>query len=216
MKNILLSLVPVLLPAVASALVIESTFDADLDGWTKAAGSDVASTTEWVSTGGNPGGFLRQNEAADGLVDRIAAPSKFLGNLSGYAGGTLSFDVRTNTISNSSNANNDVLLGGPSGTLRFNLPDPVVNVWTTRSITLAHTGGWILVSSGVAPTASEFAGILANVDTLTLLADFRSGPETPSFDNIRLQAIPEPSTAAAVLGGAALFGLVVLRRRARS
>lgn len=41
-----------------STLVIESNFDEDLDGWTKAPGSDGGSSLTWVSSGGNPGGFL--------------------------------------------------------------------------------------------------------------------------------------------------------------
>lgn len=215
MKNYLLPALALLLPLSAAAQVVTSTFDTDLDGWTKAAGSDAASTTVWVSTGGNPDGFLRQNEAADGFADRIAAPAKFLGNLSAFNGGTLSFDVWTNIISSALNANTDVILAGPTLSLRFDLPSPVVNTWTPRSMTLSHNAGWVLQDTGVAPTASEFAGILANVTSLTLLADFRSGPETPGFDNIRLQAIPEPSAAAWLLGAGALaFVTARLRRSA--
>src|SRR4051794_36971771 len=40
---------------VASATQILSTFDTDLDGWTSSAGGSMT----FATTGGNPGGFLR-------------------------------------------------------------------------------------------------------------------------------------------------------------
>jgi hypothetical protein len=192
--------------------VIESTFDTDLDGWTKAPGADAASTTLWVATGGNPGGHLRHSEAADGLVDRIAAPAKFLGDLSDFLEGTLSFDRRTTIITNTSNRNDDVLLIGAGFTLRYNLPDPTVGVWVSHSILLEAGAGWIDTGTNAAPTPTVFSIVLADVEALQLLADFRSGSEGPTFDNIRLTVIPEPGHAVVIAGLVALLGCLWRRR----
>src|SRR4051794_26473977 len=54
--RLVLTLVALLAMArVASATQITSTFDTDLDGWTSSSGGSMT----FVTTGGNPGGFLR-------------------------------------------------------------------------------------------------------------------------------------------------------------
>lgn len=195
-------------PLTASIVIIESTFDTDLDGWTKAPGSDSGTTLTWVSSGGNPDGFLRVNEAAQGNIDRIAAPAKFLGDMSFFIGGTFGMDRLTNTLSNPITSEDDIRLIGASLSLRFDLPSPGLNVWITETVDLTHDGGWVRVDNGLAPTPSDYATVMGNLQGIHLLADFRSGAETPSFDNIRMTGIPE--SASALLG--LLGGLLLLRR----
>ena len=199
------------LSAMAGFIIVESTFDADLDGWTKAPGSDSGSTLTWVGSGGNPGGYLRYNEAAQGSGDRVAAPAKFLGNMSAYVGGTFAMDRLTNILSNPVTANDDIRLIGGGFTLRYDLPFPGLNEWITEEVDLRHDAGWVHVGSGIAPTAGEFASVMGNLTAIHLLADFRSGVETPSFDNIRMTGIPEPGTTALLLAGCA--GLYFRRHR---
>jgi len=50
------------LAASAADATVVSTFDSGLDGWAK-ANSDSGSDVIWESTGGNPGGYLRYDEA---------------------------------------------------------------------------------------------------------------------------------------------------------
>ena len=72
---------------VASATQILSTFDTDLDGWTSSSGG----STTFATTGGDPGGFLRDLDL-DNTDMFVSAPAKFLGDKSAFAGGTVSFD----------------------------------------------------------------------------------------------------------------------------
>lgn len=197
----------------AAVVIIESTFDTDLDGWTKAPGSDSGSTLTWVAEGGNPGGFLRFNEAAQGNTDRIAAPPKFLGDLSGFVGGVFSFDVGTNILSSPISNNDNVIFIGAGLTLRYDLPLPTVNTWTNFAIDLQADSGWILTSANRAPTPAEFQQVMGDLTAIRLLADFRSGAEQPYFDNIRMVAIPEPGAGAVLALGALAAGFVRLRQR---
>ncbi len=200
------------LPTMAASIIVESTFDADLDGWTKAPGSDAGSSLTWVDSGGNPGGYLRVNEAAQGGIDRIAAPAKFLGNMAAFVGGTFEMDRLTNSLSNPGAANDDIRLIGGGFTLRYDLPSPGLSVWISEEVDLTHDSGWVHVSSGAAPTAGEFAAVMGDLTAIYLLADFRSGQETPSFDNIRMTGIiPEPGMTTLLLISCA--GLLGRRRR---
>ncbi|MEX2607121.1 MAG: laminin B domain-containing protein [Kiritimatiellia bacterium] len=197
--------------ASTSHAIIISTFDTDTDGWTKLSGSDASSSVEWISTGGNPGGFLRYDEVGSGFVDFVAAPVKFLGSQSGAYGKTLSFDIMTNTLSDPTNFNDQVKLISDGLTLRYQLPNPEpVNEWHHREIELTETSGWINNSTGLAPSQADMTAVLSNLTGLHLLTDYRNGPEQVAYDNITL--VPEPPTTALLfVGAAAVF--VALRRR---
>lgn len=177
----------------------------------KAPGSDSGTTLTWVSSGGNPGGFLRVNEPAQGNVDRIAAPAEFLGNKSAFVGGTFSMDRLTNTLSSPLTSNDDIRLVSDGVILRYDLPSPGLGEWVTATVDLSAAAGWVRVSDSQPPTPEQFLAVMSNLTGIYLLADFRSGPETPSFDNI-IMAIPEPSTASGLLVFA-LIGCLVRRRR---
>lgn len=69
---------------------ILSNFDYGRDNWTVVNG-----TVTWNSTGGNPGGYLEVYDTGGSSYDvQLLAPSKFLGDLSSFVGGNLSFDAR--------------------------------------------------------------------------------------------------------------------------
>jgi hypothetical protein len=69
----------------AAGLTIQSTFDSGPEGWT-AAGIALS----WQPSGGNPGGYLRGDDQPN--ASHLVAPAAFLGNLSAFDGGQLSFD----------------------------------------------------------------------------------------------------------------------------
>ena len=70
----------------ANAVIIQSTFDASLEGWTVTDGNE-----SFVAAGGNPGGYLETVDSASTFM--IAnAPAAFLGDLSAFDGGTIGFD----------------------------------------------------------------------------------------------------------------------------
>jgi hypothetical protein len=187
----------------ASALTLESTFDADLEGWTTSIGGDLA----FVSTGGNGGGFLQQTDLD--LSDMfVSAPAKFLGDLSSFLNGTLSFDARQVsgngekyapfgfvTIFNGGNAISADIAG----------PEAPSIDWTTFTVTLDAA------SFGTTPAA--VTDVLSNVTMMMVQLESQIGVvEVTGMDNFRLaSAVPEPSTL--LIGGFGVCGALLIRRQ---
>lgn len=190
----------------AHAGVVLSSFDDSLEGWVKGPTSDPTSVLVHVSAGGNPGGFARYTEGATGGIDYFEAPPAFHGNLAGFLGGTLSYDIRTTATTNLT-VNPDVVLVGGGLTLVRLVGNPTLS-FTTLTADLAP-GGWrVSTLGGSVATEAQLLQVLTNVSSFRIRSDYRSGAETISLDNVTLTAIPEPA-AIMLLGPAAL----VLRRR---
>ena len=67
---------------------------------------------------------------------------------------------------------------------------------------LNETGWHIGTPSGSVVTGAQFKSALSSLTGLYIRGEFTSGNETDSLDNVRLTAVPEPSTCiAAVLLG---------------
>ncbi|MBW8843465.1 MAG: PEP-CTERM sorting domain-containing protein [Burkholderiales bacterium] len=190
------------LPLAASA----AGFATDAEGWTIPAGSGIQT---WVATGGNTGGWL-QVEDIDGNTDIIlTAPASWLGNWSAYLGGTLSFDAKNvNGIAPDWPGFGQISISGPGGNVQLDavaagLP-PADGQWHHYEIALTPAAGW--------GSQAALAGALANVTSLTLNGEFHAGPgEVLGLDNIQVSAVPEPASAALLLGGLGL--LAGLRRK---
>jgi len=192
----------VCLPAVSHA--ISSTFDTGLDGWVN---NPDGSTIQWVSTGGNPGGYVRVDDTAAGVGIFLFAPSKFLGDLSAFDGGTLSFDQN---LLVAPNVENDQFYGfvhlvsgvnssldGFVDLIPVSPPPPGWNSW---SIPMTATA-W-------GKTQSEWDQLLADVDVIRVFMEAGANADASGFDNFSI--VPEPSTA--LLFAFSLIGLGVKTR----
>ena len=87
--GLLLALGTFVAAGAVNATTISSDFSTDLEGWTISAGSGALSHS---ATGGNPGGYLFVDNAEGAVIVRAIAPAKFLGDLSAFDGGSLTFD----------------------------------------------------------------------------------------------------------------------------
>ena len=187
---------------------IYSGFDADDEGWL-VSGDATSATPDYMATGGNPGGFLQADDTVSGGTWYWDAPSKFLGDLSGFVGETLSFDLAQSATSSQFN-NSDVILDGNGQSLHFNTSYNPGTTFTAYSLDLTNTGGWRLGSlTGSEPTAGEFADVLGDLTRLRIRGEYRSGPDTGSLDNVRitgLAVIPEPAAMPLAIGLLALVG----------
>ncbi len=107
---LLLAIGCLLAPAPATAGVITSSFETDVEGWA-ATGIDFnftifppAVTDVFLvsndgdmaheAAGGNPGGYARLTDLIEEPSSFAEAPASYTGDLSGFAGGTFSFDHR--------------------------------------------------------------------------------------------------------------------------
>jgi hypothetical protein len=180
----------------ASALTMESTFDAGLEGWTTSVGGELA----FVATGGNPGGFLQQTDTD--LSDMfVMAPPSFLGDLSAFLNGSLSFDARQVSGAGEKYAPFGFVTlfnGGNAVSADIAGADAPSSDWSTFSVNLD--------AAGFQTTPEALAAVLSNVTMITVELESQIGVvEATGMDNFRLvSAVPEPSTL--LLGS---FGLCV-------
>ena len=189
------------------------TFDTSANGWTHAPGGDPDTTVTFSATGGNPGGCIVLNDAAEGAFDFFNAPAKYLGNDSGYLNGSFSFQLMDNSsVDDLSSAL--TLTDGAGDTLTHTLPAFSPGGFVFFSFTLNQAGGWTYTPAGgtaVAATQAEFQTVLTNVTSLVVPGDFHNGTEMTTLDDVAL-TVPEPSTWALLGIGVGL--LLTLHRRA--
>jgi hypothetical protein len=185
---------------------IISNFDSGLAGWTGAGGS-----VTHVASGGNGGGFLSQTDTLNTWMS-VSAPAAFLGNLSAYLGGVLSFDGK-NLSNSASNLQSgpwfgNVVITGSAGTATRDVAG------TGVGLPLAN-GQWQSFSAALTPAlwTGNLAAALANTMAITLTLEFNNAiVETAGLDNFQLSPVPEPASAALLAAGA----LLVLRRAQRA
>jgi hypothetical protein len=199
---LILMMLPLIIVArVATATQISSTFDTNADGWTASPGG----TMTFVTTGGNPGGFLRDvdNDNTDMFV---SAPAKFLGNQSAFIGGTIAFDsIELDTGPADYLPFGTIILHSGATAVQADIApinSPTAN-WSTFTGTLdANT-------FGAAPAI--FASVMSNLTEVDVTLESRVGTvETVGFDNFRITtAVPEPACAI----GVAILMLASQRRR---
>jgi hypothetical protein len=205
------SILPILiclgLSTTASADLV-SHFDSDLEGWTTTGGDLL-----YVATGGNSGGFLQLKDNQGGWMD-ASAPSKFLGDLSAYLGGSLSFDAK-----NINKAAADLVSAPLFGTVIIS------NGSISAQRTLGGTGtpptddAWHNYSATL--DAALWSGSLANVIThvtriqVVLESNENAGIEQNGFDNFTLHSAsnPVPLPPALSLLGSGLLGLASMALR---
>lgn len=181
----------------SSAFGVISTFDSDLDGWTRTGDTTFFGQ---ASPGGNPDGYMRIVDAATGAIIHVKAPAKFLGDQSGYNGGALSFDFRVFTGSTSLLTNwGTVTITGSSGSASLDLGSPPGDAWTTYSTPMT-AAAW-------GKSELEWTSLLSDITEIDLYAEAINGGETLGMDNF--QITPEPASAALLAWG----GLAAMRRR---
>jgi hypothetical protein len=132
----------------------------------------------------------------------------FLGDLTAFDGGTLSFDMAT------------FAGGGPTFPSFGNLRIQGGGLVATNDVAAsAPVGGWQNYSTAFdaaswGVSSADWLTILSNVTLFGIPTDAFDGADTIGIDNVTLSAInPVPVPAAAWLFGTALIGLVGFSKR---
>jgi len=176
----------------------EGWFGADLEAFVVPIHVLNTYSLGWSATGGNPGGFVSFTDPGPNQAF-FAAPSEFLGNQLASYGEELLFD--TKVVPAGGPAATAVILMGDGLTLFYDTACPTTS-WSQYEIPLTP-GGWRVDSwiGGSEPTPEQMQGVLGSLDALYIRADWISGTETGSLDNVVL--VPEPGSLLLLLVGAA-------------
>lgn len=180
------------------------TFDNDAQGFGLVDTSTGTLTHE-------AGGYLRVADVDGNTNMFLQLPgSAVASGWAAYKGGTFSFDARlASSITSYWPEFGTVTLVSSLGSASIDLAadgEPGLG-WKTYSIRLDEAA-W-----GLSPT--HFDAILANLQQVTISLEAGNGPiEVLHLDNVRVSAVPEPTSALLALMGVAGVGAVLRRRRA--
>ncbi len=209
MRSLLLAVS--LFPLVAAAAP-SSSFDSGTEGWSVV---DLNPPYDGVGTAY---AVLHQDGHivfADPSVQSFffEAPSAFLGDLSSWFGGTLSYRQKVTPATPEWRDDPDVVIVGGGLTLVFqNVANPGVD-WTDYSVVLGGTGWRVDSLTGAAATSLQMQAALGGVERLRIRGEYVSGViETTALDDVSISAVPEPASWAMLMSGLGL--LAGLARRA--
>ena len=141
-RRSILVLVLVALSSDSTLANVQSTFDDDAEGWivrdancSNYAQTNATQTLDWQSTGGDPDGYVIHSDVNE-FCSFFSAPSPYLGDMSAYAGGTLSFSLAS-TESDWQGSDVVVLIGaGKVVCWRLPLSPPLPPSWRAYEVPL--------------------------------------------------------------------------------
>jgi gliding motility-associated-like protein len=168
---------------------ITSTFDTDADGWTTI--NATAGDPVYITTGGNPGGFLQAADGVGGVQTTMVAPAKFLGNRIFSYGQFLRFDLKVALASTTSNNDIEIYGGGTSIVRNLIPPLPNTTTWTTYSQRLHEDQIWKIGNTGgPVATKEQIKQVLNSVTAIHIGVEYSltfAATDIGMIDNVILE-----------------------------
>lgn len=185
-----------IVPSISQADIISTFADGD-EGWLVDGGL-INLEDGYIS--------VRENRAYHTMT--LIAPGKFLGDLTGYLNGELSFDVANlNKITPEVNEFGTVTITGTGGSVSYTLGGFGVP---------AITGEWTTLSAALISDVWDvnLASVLSNVTAIKITMEYTgsSQGDLVGFDNFSItagsqQPVPEPGTLLLMVAGIAAIGV---------
>lgn len=182
----------------AYAQQIVSTFSVDAEGWTVIKNDGEGNFgrgngPEYFSTSGNPGGHIEIVDNIPGAYT-VVAPPKFLGDLSLYKNGIISFEARavSGTVLPERVEFGMVTISSTNGEAQLDIAPtiPSDSAFTLYSVNLTDSI-WH-------KTAAEWDLILSNITAITIVLEYSIagiGDDRVAFDNFKMglpNVLPPP------------------------
>ena len=199
MKKILFSLVFITIlsgiPGLRGQSVYSDFFSTD-EGWKVIDYLGYEFTLSYNSSGGNPGGYIFEDNAVNSGSLCFKAPSKFLGNKSAAYNRSISFDLLLSDTTDLYKNDADLYIGGSAMTLEIDLPkDTLPGSWQHFIVTLNENSGWrIGTLTGQVPTHQNFIDVLSNITIIGIKGKFSDNEGTGGIDNVYLSTSSPIST----------------------
>ena len=189
------------------------TFDTDAEGWSSI---NDTSALVWDGSIGTPAGALRGVDQVSGDIWFFSAPSDALGDLSGFYGGAISYDILGIVGSQTSiSPRADIMLVGAGTQIGIDLSvQPQTDAWTSWSTTVDAASAWKLVGSTLGgsltstdASEAQIRAVLGDLDGFYIRGEYTNGSDSAAIDNVSF--VPAPAGMLAMLG----LGCVAGRRR---
>jgi|CXWL01.1.fsa_nt_gi hypothetical protein len=161
------------LPSIAS-----STFNRFNEDWTIVG--DAAPKPELR---GDPNGHICGTDLNTGDIWYFEAPDKFQHDVSRAYGKRLIFDLKQSR-ENEQLRGQDVMLFGGGYQLIYNLRGTPGTKWTSYSVFLDATSGWLHKDTKVPATETEIRATMSNVTSFRIRGEYADGPDTGCLDNV--------------------------------
>ena len=163
---------------------IESTFSDGDNGWQTSGDAQGAPVVEW-----NSSGYIEATDQGAGSLWYFVAPDPYLGDKSGYYGGTFRYELQV--LAGAPNTSNwaELVLESSSKTIVVDLGTmPVVGTWTVFLATLDTAEAWRVGSTaGAVATPADIQEVLADLQALRVLGEYDStAGDKAALGNVRL------------------------------
>lgn len=166
-------------------------------GWTVTA-PDGRPEYERRPTGGNPDGYFAYTfDNGDNYPVLAESGSKFSGDLAGFYGGRLTFDMFDNEAKYfDREIGAQVRLVGAGSEIYAYCDKPVKAHWTHETIALDTSAGWRFHGTDEVASTADIRAILSDLDHLTIRTDlYFDESDSGGLDNIAFKIAGHPAEA---------------------
>ena len=173
-------------------VLLESTFDSDLEGWMRSGTpstlpgtsvGDAGSLITFRASGGNPGGYARIADSRLGKKEYFVAPPGYSRDYLVLGEPRFVFDIARITGSDYHDYFVEVRVFSTDGAFRWPAPTPPPDVgggWTTYSASI-RKDQWFRFAG-----TATFEEVLSDVQRVEVLATYNSTGGSSGLDNFRL------------------------------
>ena len=173
-------------------VLLESTFDSDLEGWMRSGTpstlpgtsvGDAGSLITFMASGGNPGGYARIADSRLGKKEYFVAPPGYSRDYLVLGEPRFVFDIARITGSDYHDYFVEVRVFSTDGAFRWPAPTPPPDVgggWTTYSASI-RKDQWFRFAG-----TATFEEVLSDVQRVEVLATYNSTGGSSGLDNFRL------------------------------